>query len=312
MKRLLVIGVIISVVPASSIQAASTLSGNPAEYRPVSTGALDTTIETLRSRALAGQLTPDDVLRAAAQIKAVQENARDVTAPQPVPRQPLVSGQPLVYSRAGTILQIPVDDSSKLLSLNQSKQLVQTLNQFPMRFLKSVQAITIQPPVANSNLGRLQVQTQGGTIALYDPSNLQEGLKEGVAALAYDRLKGSAFASEWAAQGDFSDFVQSFVDWTTNTKGAFQQAEQSGSAKEMDKLLLIASLFSDPDSARSVIYDPNAKQVAWQVQENHYGFGPFSFDVFHNEITNLAYKGVSLGNSKATIPTQWAAQGLGN
>jgi hypothetical protein len=103
-------------------------------------------------------------------------------------------------------------------------------------------------------------------------------------------------------------------DWMESTEQAFENAKQSEHpSAELSKLFFMASLFGDPTSDQITVYGPAPHNVAWMVKDGgHYGFGPYTFDVDHNQIIHLAYSGSPLTSSAADIPAVWAQQGLGN
>jgi len=308
-------GVVILLFPGRPLYAASTWTGNPTNYQPVTANNAVSALDDIRSRALSGQLTEDDIVRASALIKSVRENttapAPDITAPPPVLLAP-VSAVPLVYGQPNSGLQIPIDDSANPLGPSARKQLVQTLNSFPLKDLRLVKGIQIAPGVSDPDLGSLFMQTKGGNIALYGQADIPEALEDGVAAVVYDSLRGSPQQAEWNALGDFGDFVQSFTAWMDDTTAAFEAAEDSESPADLSKVFFMANLFTDDSTARTLIYNPTGTAVPWQVHDQHFGFGPYSFDVSDNQIVHLAYNGESLGTAAATIPSQWFNQGLGN
>jgi hypothetical protein len=183
-----------------------------------------------------------------------------------------------------------------------------------MKHLMTVQDIRILPPASDPDKGSLEVQTTGSRVAIYGASDIQEAAREGVASVVYESMHGSPLGQEWGKYGDYTDFVQAYDAWTENTQQAFESARQPGQPPdELSKLFFVASLFGDPNSDQVMVYDPAPHTVAWQVQDGgHYGFGPYSFDIYHNQIIHVAYGGSSASSSAADIPTLWARQGLGN
>jgi hypothetical protein len=302
------------------LHAALILSGSSLDYQPLTSGRADASLQEIRSRALSGNLTTDDILKAAEQIRAVQVNTNTADASAPVvtpsaePATPApTSSSVSVYNRAGTDLQIPVDDSASPLGALGRVELSQALDRLPLRHLFLVNKIQVAAPVNDPARGQLVVRTEGNNITLYGTSDLDDAATQGVAAVAYESMRGSPLEAEWQTHGDFADFVQTYQAWVENTQGAFDQAKESDqSSAELSKVFFVASLFSDDSSNRITTYDPSPKAVAWQVQGDHYGFGPYTFDVYHNQIVHLAQNGVPLSASAADIPSLWNLQGLGN
>jgi hypothetical protein len=296
------------------LQAASTLTGSSLNYQPVSSSLADASLQDIRSRALSGNLTADDILKAAEQIRAVQQNTDSTSAPAvAVTPTPVAAVPPPVYRCADSNVQIPIDDSAYPLGSSARSQLYQQLNRLPARQLSLVKNITVAAPVSDPALGQQIVSTEGNSMTLYGTSNLNEAATEGVGAVVYDSLQGSPQGAEWQTHGDFSDFVQTYKAWVENTQGAFDEAKQSeNSSEDLSQLFFIASLFTDESTNRITTYNPTPQDVAWQVQEDHYGFGPYTFDVYHNQIVHLAQNGVPLTASAADIPSVWTRQGLGN
>ena len=301
------------------VQAASTWSGDPLAYRQVTISRADTSLQEIRSRALSGQLTTDDVLRAAAQIKAVQENAPAVPAadhPAPaVPSSPIPGPEPSSYTRAETDFQLPINDAGYPLSSSRRAQLDRILDRFPLRHLSVISEIRILPPASDPQLGQFLVRTDGQRMTLYGAADLKEAATEGIALLVYESMRGSPLEKEWGRYGDMTDFIQTYSAWMDNTRQAFEDAQQPGQpAGELSKLFFVAPLFDDSTGDKITVYDPAPQEVALQAQEEgHYGFGPYSFDIYHNRIVHLAMGGVSsTASAAADIPALWAQQGLGN
>jgi len=312
--RSFLVGTFLFIVGVVPLQAASTFSGNPLNYQPVSLQRADAALQDIRSRSLNGNLTDDDILKAAEQIKAVRQNAdaSPVASPsvaEAVPAEAPSSG----YMRVGTDLQIPVDDTASPLNGSQRSQLNQTLDRLPLRQLFLIQQIQVSAPVTDPDRGQLVVQTQGSRLTIYGTQNIAQGVTEGAAAIVYESLRGTPMETEWQTHGDFAEFVQTYADWVNNTEQAFAAVKGSEQPTEdLSKLFFVASLFTDNSLNRTTTYDPAPKDEAWQVQDNSYAFGPIAFQVYHNQIVHSTDRGVLLTASAATIPSLWTRQGLGN
>lgn len=296
------------------LQAASTLTGSSLNYQPLSSDSADAPLQEIRTRALSGNLTADDILKAAEQIRSVQQNTDSSSVPTAtaIPSTKRAAPPP-VYSRAGSDLQIPIDDSASPLGATGRTELFKVLNGLPLNHLQLVKQFQIAAPVTDPLQGQLVVRTEGSNIILYGTSDLEEGAIDGVAAVLYDSMRGTPLGAEWQTHGDFSDFVQTYQAWVENTQQAFDEAKQSeNSSEDLSQLFFIASLFTDNTMNQITTYNPAPQNVALQIQQDHYGFGPYTFEIYQNQIVHLAHNGVPLTASAADIPSVWTRQGLGN
>jgi hypothetical protein len=287
------------------LQAASTLSGSSLNYQPATSDRASALLQKIRKQALSGNLSTEDILKAAEQIRDVQAQPSITDSNPAVPA--------LDYQRPGSNLHIPVLDSVSLLGASGQSKLTAILNSLPANHLALVKDITVEPPTGDPVRGQLLLRTDGQHVTLYGASDLQEAAVQGVAALVYDSLRGTPQGAEWQKYGSFPEFAQTYQAWVDDSQNALKEASQSEtSTAALSRTFFIASLFSDNSLSHITTYTPAPKELPWQIQQGHYGFGSVTFDVYQNQIIHLAQNGARLTASAADIPSQWTRQGMGD
>ena len=320
MSRRFLLRCLAALLLAGPVFAASDWTGSADTYPPLTHDAAQASVDELRALAAAGELTPEAVLKAAAEIKAVRQSSVEggSEAQNEAQRNALQTAlpvrRPAVYARAGSGIPLSIDDSADPLSSAQSEALHEALSRIPPEQLSLLRQIRIQLPQSDPDKGQLFVTTQGGVLTIYGTDDLASAVQEGMASALYAHLQGTAPAKQWQNYGTLSEFIQAYDSWAEGTPQALQEAAQSENAgEELSKLMFVGSLFGDASGNRVTIYDPTPEDAPWGIRpDGRYGFGAISFEVDHNQIVHLAYGSTSLGTAAADIPASWAQQGLGN